>query len=74
MRAGKSQRKLEISQGGKKAVVAASFIVSLPHGVVADVNRNKQYSLPISSLLTASGITTACVFIWLLRSHESSNL
>lgn len=40
-------------------VATAPFIVSLPHGVVADVNRNKQYSLPILSLLTVSGITAA---------------
>lgn len=58
----------------KMLVATAPFIVSLPHGVVADVNRNKQYSLPVLSLLTVSGITTAGALFWLLRSHESRDL
>lgn len=53
----------------KMLVATAPFIVSLPHGVVADVNRNKQYSL-----FTVSGITTAGALFWLLRSHESRDL
>lgn len=73
----KVRKKAEISVcvgGGtqRKMLVATAFIVSLTHGVVADVNRNKQCSLPISSLLTVSGITTAGALFWRSGSHGSS--
>lgn len=75
----KVRKKAEISVcvcvgGGtqRKMLVATAFIVSLTHGVVADVNRNKQCSLPISSLLTVSGITTAGALFWRPGSHGSS--
>lgn len=43
----------------KPLVATAHFIVSPPHGAAAHVNRNKQRSLAISSLLTVCRRTTA---------------
>lgn len=53
---------------------AAFFIISLSHGVAADGDRNRQSSLPISGLLTASGITTAGASFWCLESYRSRNV
>lgn len=38
-------------------------MVSLPDGLVADVNGNKHYSWPISSLLTGVRVTTTGAYV-----------
>ncbi len=76
----KVEKKPEISKKEKKekerkkTKATASFTVPLSHRRVADVNRKKQCSLPITSQLAVSRITTAGALFWLLGAHGSRDL
>lgn len=49
----------------RKFLVTSFFVCPLSHGVAADVNKSKQYSLSVSDLWTAGGITTvsSCLYL-----------
>lgn len=65
----KSSRNLRSEIQRNILVVTSSYVPSLSYGVAADVKKSKRYSLSLSNLLTARGITTIGVLFWLLGSQ-----